>query len=105
MASLPRRSSQARRRAVGTTRRTGPFRAMSSDDVSFVKNEANTFADRAFQVSFGYFAVVGALLAGATSDRFDRLLEGRSDTVGGLLALAVLVLDAIYLTVALGCLF
>lgn len=78
---------------------------MSDDPIAFVRDEIRFFMDRSFQVSYGYIGALLGLAASAHSDFAHGLAMGSGTSVGSIVALAVLILNGIYLTVGMSCSF
>ena len=78
---------------------------MSDERLQAVKEEIRFFMEKSFQVSFGY---VGALVALAAAIKFDVLVDvARASGMGQgvLLSCALVVVNNVYSTVAVACLF
>jgi hypothetical protein len=78
---------------------------MSDETLNSVKEEVRFFMEKTFQVSFGYAGALVALGASVKFDVLDGLEHATSLDKGVLLAGAVLVVNNVYLTLAVACLF
>ncbi|MFF1906854.1 hypothetical protein [Kitasatospora sp. NPDC058218] len=69
------------------------------------KSEVAFFTEKAFQVSFVYFAGLAAFFALSKSDVMTAVVHATNLPLGGLIAVVVLLLNLVYITLACACLF
>jgi len=78
---------------------------MSDQPFASVRDEIRFFMDKGYQVSFGYFGALAALIAATKLQATTDVAATLGFPVGMLLAIAIVLLNVLYLSVAGGCLF
>lgn len=78
---------------------------VTEEGLSHIKSEAAFLMDKTFQVSFGYFGVLAALFAITGVDSIRGAAAQLPIPPAQLFALAIMVLNTIYLTIGAGCVF
>ena len=78
---------------------------MMEADAQAVRTEIAFFMEKSFQITFGYLGSAAALTAGVAIDDVRALIAQNGLEIGSLWAVALLVLNVLYLTAAGGCLF
>ncbi|WP_329195232.1 MULTISPECIES: hypothetical protein [unclassified Streptomyces] len=69
------------------------------------RSEIAFFMEKAFQISFVYFAGVAAFFAVSKSDVMTSIVQATGIPLSGLAAVVILLLNLVYVTLACACLF
>jgi hypothetical protein len=78
---------------------------VSAESLARVKDEIGFFMEKTFQISFGYLGAMVALAAASSLDAADAIADDLGVGTTALFCTAILVVNAVYLSLASGTLF
>lgn len=78
---------------------------MPPDGIDHAKSQIAFFMEKSFQVSFGYITALVALIAAAKLDVMSGLADKLTTSSAVLVALAILLLNTVYLSIGAACVF